>query len=317
VVLLIALALLSVGGTLVGDRLREAAPGLRAVALLLGLAETWRSPLYLAAGALLVANLTVCTWQRLRARLGRPGRRRLVALLDAAVHLSLVLVVAGGAARGAWGRVGTGYLFVGEEAGSMYEESVDRDVPLGFGVRLLERREDFYPLRLRVGVRTAGGGAKVAVLEPREGGGAVALADGSLAVEIRGFVTEPAAVDLLVRAGDDQRQERLSLVAGESAPLAAGPYELTALAWRRDVRSVRGLVQFTEDGRPAGEGWLEVNGSLTHRGTSLFLTAWGEEPPGRPFLGVQYRRDRSAPLFWIGAVLLAVALPPFVALRRR
>jgi len=126
----------------------------------------------------------------------------------------------------------------------------------------------------------------------------------------------PAAAVLLARTAAGETTVTLPLVAGGD-PVTAGGFRLAAAAWRRDVKDVRGRVRIIEGERVVHEGWLEVNGALSRRGTSLFLTSWGADEFGNQFLGVQYRRDPAAPVFWAGAILFALALPPFVLLRRR
>lgn len=313
--LLFALAALATAGTLFGPGLEKAAPGIRGAARLLGLLSPWRSPVFLLATALLVANVTLCTWHRLRSRKRAPAGGRAVPWLDAAVHFSLVVLIAGGVGKGLWGEVGTGYLFPGTPATTMYVEGADSDVPLGFTVLLEERRDAYFPLRLKVGVRDAATGAKIALLEVVEGREA-ALADGRLSLSVRQVLEDPPAASLLARTAAGERAVSLPLVDG-AQPVRDGPFLLSCVAWRRDVRDVRGRVRILDGERVARDGWLAVNGALSHRGVTLFLTSWGADEFGSKFLGIQYRRDPAAPVFWAGAIVLALALPPFVLLRRR
>lgn len=314
--LLGALAVLSGAATLAAPWLEKAGPALKTADRLLGLADPGRSPFFLLAAGMLVANVTFCTWHRLRIGVRTPaGRRGAVAWLDAAVHFSLVVMIAGGAGKGLWGKVGTGYLFPGTPATTRYLPGPDADEPLGFSVLLVEKRETFYPLRLKVGVRDAATGGKVALLEVIEGG-AASLPDGRLTLSVLGVRQDPAAATLLVRTPAGEHAVTLALAAGAD-PVPAGAFRLAAVAWRRDVKDVRGLVSILEGERVVQEGWLELNGGLSHRGTALFLTAWGVDEFGNHFLGVQYRDDPAAPVFWTGAIILALTLPPFVLLRRR
>jgi len=297
--LLFALATLSVAGSLAGPQVEKAV-----------------SPVFLGVVGMLAANISFCTWHRFRIRpRSAAGGRRAVPWLDAAVHFSLVVLIAGGAGKGIWGTVGTGYLFPGTPATTMYLEDPNTDAPLGFTVLLEEKREAYYPLRLKVGVRGAATGEKVALLEVVEGR-ATSLPDGRLTLSVREVLQNPAAAVMLVRTAGGETAVALPLVAGGD-PVTTGPFRLTAVAWRRDIRDVRGRVKILEGERVVQEGWLEVNGALAHRGTSLFLTSWGADEFGNEFLGVQYRSDPTAPVFWAGAIIFALALPPFVLLRRR
>jgi hypothetical protein len=312
--LLFVLAAVAVAGTIAGPLLEGASPPLRVAARVLGLLSPWGSPVFLAAAGLLVTNVLLCTWHRLGARPRLRGGRT-VALLDAAVHFSLVALIGGGVGGGLWREVGTGYLFPGTPATTMYVDGPDRDVPLGFSVLLEEKREEHYPLRLKVGVRDAATAEKLGLLEVVEGRPA-SLPGGRLALSIRRVTGDPPEVVLVARTPTGEHETALRLVAGVK-PAAAGAYELVAVAWRRELREVRGRVRILDAGRVVREGWLEVNGALSYRGVSVFLTSWGADALGNQFLGVQYRRDPAAPVFWAGAIVLALALPPFVLLRRR
>lgn len=314
--LLFALAALSAAATIAGPRLEKTAPALRSAGRFLGLADPWHSPLFLLLVGLLAANVSLCSWHRYRLRVRNSAAGRgAIAALDVAVHFSLVVIVFGGIGKGLWGVVGTGYLFPGTPATTMYVEGTDSDLPLGFAVLLKEKREAFYPLRVKVGVRDAASGEKTALLEVVEGR-SVALPGGGLSLSVREVRDDSAAAVLLIRTREGEASVTLPLVAGGDA-VPAGAFLLTAVAWRRDVKDVRGRVEIIEGEQAVQEGWLEVNGALSHKGTTLFLTSWGADEFGNQFLGVQYRRDPAAPVFWGGAILFALALPPFVLLRRR
>ncbi len=314
--LLFTVAALSAAATIAGPRLEKTAPVVRAAGRFLGLADPWHSPLFLLLVGLLVANVTLCSWHRYRRLVRNPAAKRgAIAALDAAVHFSLVVIVFGGVGKGLWGVVGTGYLFPGTAATTMYVEGTDSDLPLGFSVLLKEKRETFYPLRIKVGVRDAATGEKIALLEVVEGR-SVSLPGGRLTLSVREVRPDSTAAVLLLRTQEGEAPVTLPLVAGGD-PMTAGAFLLAAVAWRRDVKDVRGRVEMSEGEQVVGEGWLEVNGALSHKGTTLFLTSWGADEFGNQFLGVQYRRDPAAPVFWAGAILFALALPPFVLLRRR
>jgi len=134
---------------------------------------------------------------------------------------------------------------------------------------------------------------------------------------VRVLSTDGKTVLLAVASAIETESVQLSLSPGAGAAAAFGPYELTVIAYRRDLRTVRGRVAILEGERVAREAWLEVNGGVSHRGTHFFLTGWGADQYGNKFLGIQYSRDPSAPVFWAGAVLLTALLPLFLVLRHR
>lgn len=319
-VLLILLALFSIAGTINSPLNVGAAGRLHFLWFLLGLSDTYHSPPFIAVSLLLLLNIGVCAWSRVASRL-RSGQRknRSVLWVDAGMHGALVVMAAGGIGKALLGVVGTGYLFLGLPASTMTDPVRMQDLPLGFSATLLERKTDYYPLQLRIGVKEASTGRKLALVEVRQGR--------PTRLDVEGITLDILKVsddggEVLLAAGDPARPERLrfALTNGAGATVPFRTFLLSVIAYRRDVRSVRGLVAIKEEGQTVREDWLEVNKGIEHRGTKLFLVGWSRSPEGpgeEQYLGVQYRRDPAAPVFWAGAVSLSVLLPLFVLLRRR
>jgi hypothetical protein len=316
-VLFFSLVFLSMASTIPTHWLGQAPNWLRAAARVMGADATFRSPLFLALLLAMSLNVTLCTFHRVASRLRSADRvRRRIAWLDACVHLSLILVLIGGGGKALFGSVGTGYLFPGVTVTSFSDPLSGREFPLGFSVVLRERREEYYPLRLRLGVRERATGRKLDQFELAEGTPGRAVASGS-PVAVRLLSTDGANVLLDVSSAAGAEKMQLSLSSDAGATATHGPYELVVIAYRRDLRAVGGRIAILEGGRVVREAWLEVNGGVSYRGTQFFLTVWGADQFGNQFLGIQYSRDPLAPVFWAGAVLLAVLLPFFLMLRHR
>lgn len=316
-VLFLALVFLSMAATIPTPWLIRVPVWLRTTVKFLGADANFRSPLFIGLLTALTLNVLLCTVHRVLPRLrgGRPRPR--LAWLDAGVHLSLILVLIGGGGKALLGTVGTGYLFPDRPETTFTDPLSGTVFPLGFSVVLRERREEFYPLRVRLGVRERATGKKLHQFEIAEGAAGRAITPGS-PVAVRVLSTDGKTVQVAVgsAAGTEERVHlALSPGAGASAPFDT--YELVVIAYRRDLRAVRGRVAILEGERVAREAWLEVNGGVSHRGTKFFLTSWGADQFGNQFLGIQYSRDPLAPVFWAGAGLLAALLPFFLALRRR
>lgn len=315
--LFLALVLVSMVATIPGDRLENAPEWLRTTARVLGADATFRSPLFLGLLLALALNVVLCTVRRVPPRL-RSGDRaqRKIAWLDAGVHLSLILILIGGGGKALFGSVGTGYLFPDLPETTFSDPRDGTVFPLGFSVVLRERLEEHYPLRLRLGLRELATGRKLHQVEIVEGTPGRAIA-AEFPGTVRVLSTDGKTVMVAVASAAGTQTVQLSLSAGAGASAAFGPHELVVIAYRRDLRTVRGRVAILEGERVAKEAWLEVNGGVSHRGTQFFLTSWGADQFGNQFLGIQYSRDPLAPVFWAGAVLLAALLPLFLALRRR
>jgi hypothetical protein len=313
--LLILLALLSMFGTVVGPGMGSRSGRLSSVLFLLGIVDTYRSPTFIALTLLLIVNIAVCTWSR-AAKLLREGQggRRPLTWVDAGMHGALIVLVIGGVGKAVLGFVGTGYLFRGRPASSMHDPRTKGEVPIGFSLTLLERRTEYYPLQVKIGVREASTGEKRALVDVREGS-AAHLAVGKLTLEILTVSDDGSHVQLAV--GEPARREtlRLGLRDGKDTSVRYGGYLFSVVAYRRDVRTMRGRVQIQEEGRAVREEWLEVNRGIEHRGTKVFLVGWSNKPEEEDYFGVQYRRDPMAPVFWVGACALCVLLPLRILLR--
>lgn len=279
-----------------------------------GGAERFGSPLFIALVSLLALNVGFCTWHRLPLALRAPSRRGPAPILDALMHLSLIVLLAGGALKAAQGFVGTQYLFPGQLVTTVRAGGTGAETPIGFGLLLKERAEDYYPANFQIGIRDARTGAKLALLVVREGGEA-SLPHADLRLAVGAYPGAGQSVKARATSAGVTEEILLETVPGEGAVVRSGDYEIVLVAWRRDLRMVRGRVAVVDGGGEVKEAWLAVGGRIAHRGASVFLTAWGEDPFRNPYLGIQVSRDPGAPVFWAGAVLLAVTMPLYLLVR--
>lgn len=277
-----------------------------------GIESTFSSPLFLALAGLLVVNILFCTVHRFR----RSKRGRGQRFLDLVMHLSLVLVAAGGVLKVNLGVVRTVAVPVGAETSAVYDWKSGTDVPLDFTLRVVRFETEYYPFRARVGVRDPRSGEKIGVAEVVEGRPVPAPGGGELGLEE--IDRERASATFSVRTPGDRGRVSLALAGGPGATTEFGGRGFTLLAFRDEEKSVRALVNIVRENGLVSERWLSTNGSLEVDGTKIFLTAWGRDRFLNPFAGFQVSRDPGAPLFWTGCVLLAAAMPLyFVAKRRR
>ena len=120
VALLIAIAVLAAVGTVTSPPGSGEVAGRGPLARAIGVERTFSSPLFLALVAAAALNVAVCTWHRLAPRLrARKGGWR--AFTDLALHGSLLLILAGGAAKGAFGFTGTQNVHVGGYTDTVYD----------------------------------------------------------------------------------------------------------------------------------------------------------------------------------------------------
>jgi hypothetical protein len=89
------------------------------------------------------------------------------------------------------------------------------------------------------------------------------------------------------------------------------------VAYRQDLKESAALVAPVEGGRRGQPTWLDPRHLLVHRGHRVSMVGWGADEFGNRFVSIQVFRDPGAILFWIGAWLLAAALPLFLVVRHR
>lgn len=304
-VLLLALAAMSVVGTIPRGPGAPGSPPQRGTAIerATGFRDTFRSPVFLTLAGLLCANVLVCTAHRF----ARPGRQGKAALPELVLHLSLVLVVAGGAVKAALGSVGTVVVPVGTEVASAIDED-GNGAPLGFALRVEKLEKTYYPFKAMIGLRDPRSGEKIGLVEVVEGRGAASAPGG---VSLSDAVVDRAAGSLSFQIATPAAEGRISLMLapGPGAAAEYGGIGLTLVAYRDEVRTVRALVSTVHDNGLVEERWLSPNGGMSVEGTRISMTAWGADEFGNPFAGFQLANDPGASLFWLGCLLLGCALP--------
>lgn len=289
------------------------------LARLLGLADTFHSPLFIALLALLCLNVAWCTVHRLRQRAavrssGNRSPRRTIAWLDGAMHAAVLVILAGAAAKGWAGFIGTQIIPVGTASDTVFAWGSRRDVPVGFTIAVTEQQTDYYPYRARIGVGRAATGERLRLLELTEGRPQRVPGE-DLEITVGALDRQAGVVGVSARAQGSGGELFLETKAGGRTTGTFENYTLTLVAFRQTVKTVRSRVAIREDGRGVADGWLEPNARLSHRGTSLFQTAYGVDKFGNPYAGIQVTRDPGAPLFWAGCVLFCLTLPAFLYLR--
>ncbi len=313
-------------------------PAFGAVLLALGLDHFYTGPLYRGLLTALTANLLACAVGRSadglrawrgggRASLQLPGAdpgpwaRRLAArgfriaserpllalrrpwafLGFPLVHLAVPLILAGGLWGSLAGFVGTRTAHVGDVVDRFEDWSTKTDRPLGFRVSVDDLRLLYYPIRLKLRVVPPGG--EPVELDAREGG-AVPVPGSPYRVEVGRFAPETGDLVFWVsgpdgRLGPFRRDER-----------AESPVDVQPAAFRDpEIRRAEVRVSvFDEAGAPVRRTVVAVNEPLVQDGVRVFLTAWGRDAYGFPWVGFQVTREPGQWLVWVGSCTLSAGL---------
>ncbi len=293
-----------------------------AVGRALGVLDVFHGLLFAVMLGMIAVCVALCTWHRLPViaalATGYPGgrRRRWTVLTDAAMHLSILAVLAAAAAEALFGVVGTKNIPVGISEAKVFEWQSEREVPLGFAIEIEELGMTHFPALAKIGITEFATGKRLELLTVREGGKAQA-SDGSLALREMQYDITSATLEMVALQGGNAERVRFSTKPDAQSKVLVGEYGLTLVAWRRDLREVTARINIKENDRVVKQDLLRVNGSMRHRGWHLYLTGWGRDEFGNDYAGIQAARKPGAELFWIGSALFSLCLPAYFVLRRR
>lgn len=325
-VLLLATAIVAAAGTIATPPQAKAflilIGGERAAAVAgaIGIIDVYHGPVFVTLMSLVAVNVALCTWHRLplrslvSAECSASNRRRLTVALDAGMHLSIVVVLAGAAVKALFGFEGTKNMYVGVPEAQIFDWRSGSDVPLGFDLLVEELKMSYYPALAKIGVTEKATGIPVELLTVRENAGA-GSSDGSLLLQDMRYDAASSLFEMVAVQGQKADLIRFPKESGGPSNVDVGTYTLSLVAWRRDLREVRGQVAIRERGRIVQQDRLRVNGRMSFRGWNLYLTGWGRDEFGNEFVGIQVTRDPGAVLFWTGSVLFMVCLAAFLPLR--
>ncbi len=227
---------------------------------------------------------------------------------DMITHFSIILVIAG-ALVGSAGFVSTVNVYVGGSTDTAYNWSAGREEPLGFRLNVDNFSLKYYPIEMTLSVRQISTGKKVGVFHAREG----------VLTDIAGTDISVSPMDVDKARGEAllKLYERGNLTGlydtglrtgGPVAPLGLDyvffldSYEPPALM------SIASTVSLVRDGATVKRGLVAVNRPLRFDGISIYQTAFGNDPAGKGYTGLQIVKDPGLPLVWAGFSLLLVGL---------
>ena len=233
------------------------------------------------------------------------------------VHLSL-LVIMTGALVGGLGFVGTLNMYVGDQRDEYFDWDRQQDLPLGFTVRLDAFEPVYYPLELRFAAVDRQTGDIIETYTAREGE-RVELPDPGLSAIVRRFYPERELLVLgLYRDGIYLGEYRGAGGRHRLQNRLDPGFDLHPVAFRDPVlKQLHSEVSILEDGRVVERGVIEVNHPLTHRGVTIYQTAYDWDRFGSWSAGFQLSRDPGEPLVWFGCLLLVAGLLLAFAVRPR
>lgn len=225
-------------------------------------------------------------------------------------HGSILLIMVFSILGSALGFVATQRVYVGDTTTTAFNWKIRADAPLPFELRA----EDFTllpnPVGVRLGVLKMETGKKGKVITTHEGGTfKVPGIEGRIRLE-KFDIEEKNFLASWIRADGTRKEIGRDQEIGDSGISLA----LIAFATWPERQAVAGITLVYEEGdkRP---GEISVNHPMVSDGIRIYLTDYGQDNVGFPYVGFQFVHDPGQTGVWTGCVLFLVCLPGTFFLR--
>ena len=219
------------------------------------------------------------------------------------VHIAPVLIILGALIGSEAGYIGTKIITVGDIALTFLDWSVEEERELPFVVHVKDRVTTFYQGKLRLsGLKNDGStGAEFTA----EVGRITPIPDTPYSLLVEEYNPETNDMRYFIKDGASTKGP-YSKGIEKDAPLLIRP-----LAYKGfEVRQVVALVDLypSEGKEDVTSAEISVNAPLDYGPYRIFLTAWGEDEEGAPYVGFQVTRDPGERLVWIGSIFLLIGI---------
>jgi hypothetical protein len=242
--------------------------------------------------ALLGLNLAACTLRRLKAL-------RIATLI---IHLGSLLILAGGLIS-TFGSVATVNVHENSSTDAVFNWNAEKEVFLGFDLRVARINTDFYPVDVKVGVLKNGRKAELVVTRT----GDFFVFEG-YRLHVLSLDPRAKALELAIQSLDGRRIGTFSTAGRRELP-PGFPLDFQLVAFKDPaVKRVWVDLELRKNGELLVSGTSEVNRPLRWQSMQLFLTRVDADQFGRRYAGIQISRDPGIPLVYAGFAVLCLGL---------
>jgi len=227
-------------------------------------------------------------------------------------HLSILVIVLSSLMGSAVGFIGTQRVFVGDSTETFYNWKTLSDTPLPFTLNAESFRKVPHPVALRIGIMETETGKKGKLITthvgdefrlPGTSGKVKVLGFNAETKQLRALWTDTGGKQFEIKSEEGIGETGLSLV-----PVAFARFpEKQAIAQTSLVRN--GTVIVSAE--------VEVNHPLRYQGLAIFLTDYGIDPYGLPYVGYQIVKDPGQWGVWAGSILFLVFVTGALFIRHR
>ena len=247
----------------------------------------------------------------------RAGRRILsrggsVYALILTSHLSILIIMAFSALGSAFGFIGTQRVFVGDSTRTYFNWKTMSDTRLPFLLVSEDLVKIPYPVALKIGVKEASSGRKIKLITTHVGDDfRVPGLPGR--IEITGFQTEDKRLNGFWVNGDGQRAG-----IGPDGEIGNSGLVLIPVAFAVfPEKQVLARTSLVKDNQVLASSEISVNHPMKFQGLNIFLTDYGTDPFGLPYVGYQIVKDPGRTGLWVGCVLFLLSMTGALFVRHR
>ncbi len=235
---------------------------------------------------------------------GRLFNRRAVSYLFILLtHVSLLIIMLFSAAGSTLGFIVTQRIYVGDTAGTAFSWKVMDEIPLPFEVRADDLVIVPNPVGVRLGVLNVKTGEKGKLITTHEGASFTVPGLGGL-VTLDSFDTREKSFTARWRSADGAPDGALF---GPNEEIGQSGLALVPVAFATwPERQVLAPVTLLVDGIEVQTGEISINHPMTRDGVRVYLTDYGKDQFGLPYVGFQFVRDPGETGVWIGCILFLV-----------
>ncbi|TNF45527.1 hypothetical protein EP232_05765 [bacterium] len=208
--------------------------------------------------------------------------------------------------------MGTQRVFVGGSTDTFFNWKTLSDTPLPFILAVEEFQKIPHPIALKIGVKEAATGKKEKLITTHVGD-SFGLPGFSGKVKLLGF--DPETKQLLA-LWTDANGRQIEIKAEEEISgtgLALVPVAFAVFPEKRAIAR----TSLVRDEEVLASGDVEVNHPLYYQGLAIFLTDYGVDPYGLPYVGYQIVKDPGQKGVWTGCVLFLVFVTGSLFIRHR
>ena len=248
--------------------------------------------------AILGLNLVVCTLRRLKTL-------RISTLI---IHLGSLVILAGGLIS-TFGFVATVNVYEDSSTGTVFNWDVEKEVPLGFDLRVARINTAFHPVDVKVGVLKNGRKGQLVVTRT----GDFFVFEG-YRVQVLALDPRTKELELAIHSPDGKQVGTLSTSGRKELP-PGFPLDFQLVAFKDPaIKRVWADLELRKNGEVVAAGTSEVNRPLRWQSMQFFLTRVDADRSGRRYAGIQISRDPGIPSVYAGFAILCLGL--LLALKR-